>query len=673
MPDVFISYKKEERDTAALLATRLTEAGYDVWWDAALLAGDRFEDEIATVLGASRAVIVLWSKRAVASDWVKAEAESARSQKKVLPATIDDVPIDTLPLLFRGLHVVRLGDWSGADDHPGYRELMAAVGERLGEAVGPHLTSPQAEAKLAQSVTEAEVWSAVSTSTQQSAAEYHSYLKQFGSSARFAELARIRIARLEAQEAVVTADNSRKRRKWAPAIILPLIALLIIAGTGVWMWSRGDLAWIREYFIPQADKDAALACAAWSKSGKLEWLTTLPVLEDGVIADCETAERVWPEKADYKAMLAMVRVVQGHDRADEGIALARKSIDAGSALGNYLLGVMYNYRLNLASDFTKAASYYKEAYRLGSADAAARLCSMALDNQITLPYAATSSEIYTLCTDANDRGSAIGQGLMGYIYEYGLFGKAYDDTKAAEFYEKASAQGNPFAKIQLASVLIRGNGVRHDPTRAASLFEEARVLGYPEAARWLAILHESGTGVDLDIPRAGQLYYDAIDRGDPVAFFLLGLYPDQSIALTDGTARELTRLSTDPTPLGYRVHGVMFNFGLDGPASPTAAFDNLTRCSEASPFCQLVLGAFLRYGPPEYADYPRAAELVQRAADAGEMHAQYQLARFYERGEGVPLDLAKARDLYQLALAQGFKEASDDLYRLGQGASTPAQ
>src|SRR4051794_12305986 len=84
MPDIFISYKKEEREVAALLATRLTEAGYDVWWDDALLAGERFEDEISTVLDESRMVVVLWSAQSVKSDWVKAEAESARQQKKAL-------------------------------------------------------------------------------------------------------------------------------------------------------------------------------------------------------------------------------------------------------------------------------------------------------------------------------------------------------------------------------------------------------------------------------------------------------------------------------------------------------------------------------------------------------------------------------------------------------------
>jgi TPR repeat protein len=673
MPDIFISYKKEERAVASQLATRLTEAGYDVWWDAALLAGDRFEDEIASVLRASRAVIVLWSKRSVESDWVKAEAESARAQKKALPAVIDDVPMDNLPLLFRGLHVVRLDGWAGDPAHQGYGELMASVAERLGAAEGPALSAPQAEAKLAQSVSEAEVWSAIAASTDPSAAEYRAYLKRFGTSARFAELAEIRIARLEEREGERKVDIKRIRRKWAPAIVLPLIALLIIAGAGGWMWQRGDLKWVRELFIPQTTKDAAQHCTDWSKSGKLEWPTTFPALDDNAAADCELAKDTWPDNADYKAMLAMARVVQGPERADDGIALARQSIDAGSALGNYVLGVMYNYHLNLTTDLNKAASYYKEAYRLGSADAAGRLCYMAEDHGLTLPYLATSSEIYDLCAASSDKGSAIGQAMMGYIYEQGDFGKDNDHIKAAEFYEKSAAQGNPFAKVQLGSVLIRGNGIKHDPDRAATLFEEAKSLGHPAAMRWLAIAHELGIGVAVDIPRAGQLYYEAIDRGDPVAFYLLGFLPPASITYGDLTRREIIRLYREVTPLGHRMLGVMQQYGIDGPVSNAAAFANFTSCVEISPFCQFVLGSFHRFGPPQYSDYARAAELTQRAADAGEVHAEYQLAQFYEYGDGVPVDLARARELYQLALAHGYREAGEDLYRLAQAGSATSQ
>ncbi len=40
MADVFISYKREDRELAERLAHALEQLGFDVWWDFDLLAGD---------------------------------------------------------------------------------------------------------------------------------------------------------------------------------------------------------------------------------------------------------------------------------------------------------------------------------------------------------------------------------------------------------------------------------------------------------------------------------------------------------------------------------------------------------------------------------------------------------------------------------------------------------
>ena len=155
MPDIFISYKKEERAVASELATRLTEAGYEVWWDDDLLAGERYEDEIATVLDNSRAVVVLWSRQSVKSEWVKAEAEAARQQKKAFPIIIDDMPPAQMPLLYRGMHAARFEGWKGELDHEGYVELIGSIRDRIGKARGPELTEAQAEERLAATASEA--------------------------------------------------------------------------------------------------------------------------------------------------------------------------------------------------------------------------------------------------------------------------------------------------------------------------------------------------------------------------------------------------------------------------------------------------------------------------------------------------------------------------------------
>ena len=79
MADIFISYSSQHRDLTLTLAAAIeTEYGAgSVWWDhAGLRSGDRFSPEITHALDVAKAVVVVWTHGAVASDWVYAEART---------------------------------------------------------------------------------------------------------------------------------------------------------------------------------------------------------------------------------------------------------------------------------------------------------------------------------------------------------------------------------------------------------------------------------------------------------------------------------------------------------------------------------------------------------------------------------------------------------------------
>lgn len=61
MADVFISYAREDRDTAQRIANALETQRYTVWWDREILAGDQFDEVIERELDLAKSVIVLWS------------------------------------------------------------------------------------------------------------------------------------------------------------------------------------------------------------------------------------------------------------------------------------------------------------------------------------------------------------------------------------------------------------------------------------------------------------------------------------------------------------------------------------------------------------------------------------------------------------------------------------
>jgi hypothetical protein len=118
----FISYKREERDVAASMAEALERSGWTVWWDPKLKAGDRFDDVIEAKIYEVDAVVVLWSKQATRSTYVKDEAGLALTLKKLVPVVIEDDV--ALPLRFQSLHTLRLTQWMTSPPGPDFISLV---------------------------------------------------------------------------------------------------------------------------------------------------------------------------------------------------------------------------------------------------------------------------------------------------------------------------------------------------------------------------------------------------------------------------------------------------------------------------------------------------------------------------------------------------------------------
>lgn len=127
--DVFLSYSSADRDVAERLEELLEEAGFSVWWDRELPIGTTYEDRILPALAASHTVVVLWSKTAAESDWVKSEALDGKKRKCLLPVLLEAGL--RLPPDFQFLTAGDFTRWDRSPEHLEFRRLAGAIRERL--------------------------------------------------------------------------------------------------------------------------------------------------------------------------------------------------------------------------------------------------------------------------------------------------------------------------------------------------------------------------------------------------------------------------------------------------------------------------------------------------------------------------------------------------------------
>jgi len=124
LADVFVSYARADEAMARRVAKALGGAGLAVWWDADLPAHRAYSEVIERNLAEAKAVVVLWSKTAAASQWVRAEADFARNAGKLVQARLDA----TLPPMpFNQIQCADLKGWRGSATQSGWAKLKGSV------------------------------------------------------------------------------------------------------------------------------------------------------------------------------------------------------------------------------------------------------------------------------------------------------------------------------------------------------------------------------------------------------------------------------------------------------------------------------------------------------------------------------------------------------------------
>ncbi len=144
MPDIFLSYSREDQAAARRYAEAFEGAGFSVWWDVTLRSGEAYDKVTEKALKEAKAVVVLWSPRSVESRWVRSEATQADRRGALVPVTIEACE---RPVMFELTQTAELAHWKGEAKDKAWLAFLADVRGFIDGAAGP---SASTTAKAAQ-------------------------------------------------------------------------------------------------------------------------------------------------------------------------------------------------------------------------------------------------------------------------------------------------------------------------------------------------------------------------------------------------------------------------------------------------------------------------------------------------------------------------------------------
>ena len=124
MADIFVSYKKEDSKIAESVVAGLEAEGFSVWWDDSLTPKTAWDADLEREIAAAATVVVLWTPRSVASEWVRTEAHYGQDRGKLIPVMMEEC---TIPIAFMLRQTVNLCAWHGERDDRHWRKLLTWI------------------------------------------------------------------------------------------------------------------------------------------------------------------------------------------------------------------------------------------------------------------------------------------------------------------------------------------------------------------------------------------------------------------------------------------------------------------------------------------------------------------------------------------------------------------
>ena len=351
---------------------------------------------------------------------------------------------------------------------------------------------------------------------------------------------------------------------------------------------------------------------------------------------------------------------------DDAFALLYSASNRGDPKAQYLSALMLESGVGTVQDIGRARELYFSSAELGYPESQTKVGGFyVLGDGVDVDYEKAAFWF----DKAARQGNLVALNDLGNIFKEGLFFER-DDGKAISLYrlaaearsdagklnfgrhliqsedprevalgvtliEQAAENGLAKAQTTLALHYVEGDIVKKDFDRAFNLFRAAASSGDLEGIVGLGMNYANGYGCEKDLAKAAQLFEVAAEQGAAQAQFNLawsyhyglGVYRNLELAL-----KWYSAAAEQGNPGAIRGVGEMYELGAGGLQQ----------------------------------DLVEAAQLYERAAEMGDLVAQYNLGVFYEHGEGVPVNRRLAETYLERSANQGHNSAQLNLGLLYQ-------
>lgn len=241
-----------------------------------------------------------------------------------------------------------------------------------------------------------------------------------------------------------------------------------------------------------------------------------------------------------------------------------------------------------------------------------------------LAQAMTPEEVASTRTRA-EHGDIAAQLLLGIAYLDGDGGLARDGPQAVHWLEMSGLQGNVSAALRLGDLYDEGRVIPQNLKLATDWRRRAAMRGDPIAQLQLGRMYLQGLGIAQDLGAARLWLKKAAEADNGEAAYLLSQLYRHAIG-GPGDVQTADKLTAQAA---YNAYG------------------------EANWHLRDIIGSF-----GHTSDRPLSAQALQDLANDGDIEAQLELARHYERGTGgCPRDPATAAQWYQRAATATMERA----------------